>query len=262
MEEGLLYTKLTGKKAKAMSLLQGGYSNRTFLINGTDVLRVKGGSDPFFYKAKEEGRILKALSRETAPRPLSFDENTGDMVSEYLEGSKEFLGPETDEKNLLKAEDAIRKLHETKGDFVPFDLWGRMKKYQSLSGEAMMMDVPHLQERINSMFAGERMVLCHNDLVRGNVLLKKDGKVALIDFEFAGMNYPEFDLASLYSENGLPPELLKKHLEKTDEKTRLLIRAANRLWYYWALCRYKETGRTDFRLIAESKLAAIKAEHH
>lgn len=46
-------------------------------------------------------------------------------------------------------------------------------------------------------------VLCHNDLLAGNIILGDDGRIWLIDWEYAGIGHPLFDLASLSANNAL-----------------------------------------------------------
>lgn len=43
-------------------------------------------------------------------------------------------------------------------------------------------------------------VLCHNDTYHGNVFLRDDGSVRLLDFEFSCRNHVAFDFANLFAE--------------------------------------------------------------
>jgi thiamine kinase-like enzyme len=260
MEEGLVYYRLTGKKAISMAPLSGGLSNRTLLINGAEVLRIKEPSDPHFYDPRLEKRIIEAVQPlKEAPRLLAYDESSGDMVSELVEASP-FLGPDSSEEDLRKTLLLLDAMHGVAGDFRPFDLWGRYEYYEKESGAKPFLNEKRLRARVETMFAGEKMVLCHNDVVRGNVLKRNDGSLVLLDYEFAGMNYPEFDVASLLSENDLPAGLIDRIAPKSEEKIRLLMKVANRLWHYWAKWRERLTGLPIYGAIAELKLEAIEAE--
>ncbi|MCI2111508.1 MAG: phosphotransferase [Bacilli bacterium] len=255
-----LYRRLTGRAARSATALEGGLSNGSYLINGTEVLRVKLPSDPVFYRPRDEREIIEAAaSIGLAPLLIAFDGETGDMVSEFVEGTP-FLGPEATVEEVASIVSALKRMHAIGGGFAPFDLWGRYEEYEKEAGVAALPGEKALKERVQRTFEGEPLVLCHNDVVRGNVLKRKDGSLILVDYEFAGLNYAEFDFASLYSENRLDPRVRKKLLSQGDAKTVLMIKVANRLWHYWALARYKATGKRVFREIADEKLAAVLNE--
>ncbi|MCI1245147.1 MAG: phosphotransferase [Bacilli bacterium] len=259
-KESSLYRRLTGKNVQSATVLKGGLSNGSYLINGTDVLRIKFPSDPAFYRPHEEREVIKATaSISLSPRLIAFDVKTGDMVSEFVEGTP-FLGPEATIEEVASLIFALKRMHAIRGEFVPFDLWGRYEEYEKEAGVAALPREKRLKEQVQAAFEGEPLVLCHNDVVRGNVLKRKDGSLILVDYEFAGLNYAEFDFAGLYSENRLDPRVRKKLLSQGDTKTILMIKVANRLWHYWALARYKATGNRAFREIADEKLAAVLTE--
>lgn len=259
MEKSLVYENLAKRQAHHLELLKGGFSNKTYLVNGEDVLRIKERSDPDFYDPSAEATILRALAPSgLLPPLLAFDEATGNMLTRYVP-SEPFLGKGARKEDLKEILSSLALIHATKGVLSSFDLWGRYEKYRQLSGATPFPGENLLRSQVEAVFAGEPMVLCHNDLVRGNVLKKVDGSLLFLDYEFAGLNYPEFDLASLLSENDLPSDLIEGFVGG-NRKIRLLIKVANRLWYYWACHRYQMTGEDIFRQIAADKLSAIHTE--
>jgi thiamine kinase-like enzyme len=42
------------------------------------------------------------------------------------------------------------------------------------------------------------LVFSHNDMLANNILILSNGKVALIDFEYASFNFPFYDLANYF----------------------------------------------------------------
>ncbi len=60
-------------------------------------------------------------------------------------------------------------------------------------------------ERLEGMIGPTPVVLGHNDLLPGNILIGA-GRLWLIDWEYAGFGSPLFDLGGLASNNGFNPE--------------------------------------------------------
>ena len=45
-----------------------------------------------------------------------------------------------------------------------------------------------------------KTVFCHNDALLGNILVTAGGQTRLIDYEYAGVNYREYDIANHFAE--------------------------------------------------------------
>ena len=110
------------------------------------------------------------------------------------------------------------------------------------------------------------LVLSHNDLVKGNLLFKFNG-VFFIDWEYASMNIPLFDLASFISENNLNNEQASLFLNKfygaklsqtIIKRLDIVIRFQDILFYYWALYNFKRRHNEIFKIIGDKKLARIQ----
>ena len=72
-------------------------------------------------------------------------------------------------------------------------------------------DLHHLGRRVE--LHGTRQVLCHTDLIGGNLLLGEDGEVSILDWDFARFAPPEFDLY-LFDPEVLPPLLAAYEQER------------------------------------------------
>jgi thiamine kinase len=76
-------------------------------------------------------------------------------------------------------------------------------------GAAAQAGTTHQRERATSIAAAamrdSRLCLCHNDVHHLNVV--DDGRLWLIDWEYAGIGDPYFDLASVCSYHGFGEEL-------------------------------------------------------
>lgn len=56
--------------------------------------------------------------------------------------------------------------------------------------------------KFEKLFTNELCVLCHNDLINGNLLnATETDQLALIDFEYAGFGFPETDLYNFMIES-------------------------------------------------------------
>ncbi|MBP5091031.1 MAG: phosphotransferase [Bacilli bacterium] len=242
-----------------------GTSNETYLLNGKYIYRRKLLSDPPFFSPTNEAAILKAIEgKEIAPRQIAYDPVRGDKVESYLEGAR-WLEPKKDD--LLLFAPLLRKLHSLPIEGIaPFKTKERYEYYKSRSGEDLGEE--GLYKEIAPLLNGERAI-CHNDIWAGNALIS-NGKAYLIDFEFAGINSPIFDLASLISENKITDKetifaFLRVYYQKNDVEKEYISLAKvmhfeDALWFYWAKCRYLATGQEGFLKIMESKKAAFLKE--
>jgi thiamine kinase-like enzyme len=265
-EAETLYAKIMGEAPKTFVPLQDGFSNVSYLADGSKVFRIKKASDSPFYDAKEEGAILElAAGARLFPRIYYFNGETGDMVDAYIVGGAPFLSPDASDRDLRALARLIKRLHEIKGCSFRFDAKRRFDSYKSRS-RADLRDPEEaaIRERAEAIIDAEPLVLSHNDLVAGNVIRKgKSGQIVLLDFEFAGLNNEMFDLASLLSESEILDEhkwdvlLTSYFAERMDAAKRkklvLFMQYENYLWHYWAKCRERETKLPSFRDIAEMK---------
>lgn len=57
-------------------------------------------------------------------------------------------------------------------------------------------------KEVTKDFEASHFVFSHNDLLAGNVLIrKKDKKVIFIDYEYSCFNYPIYDIANYFAES-------------------------------------------------------------
>jgi thiamine kinase-like enzyme len=269
-----LFQKVTNEIPRSVRSLQDGFNNSSYLINGDKVFRLKKMSDTPFYSPKNEGTILQLIApNRIGPRLFYFDYETGNMIDRYIEGDHRFLGPDVDLDQLLSLAGVLKRLHSVQGctsEFYPEQRFDSYKQRSSVE----LNDPQETQVRslIQKIHKTEPLVLCHNDLVKDNVIIEPfSNKITLIDFEFAGLNNPEFDLASVLSENMIfDPQKCESFIKAyyghdyTLDKGKivaLFMAYENYLWYYWAVCRYKETSYPPFATIAEDKKKSIGIQH-
>jgi thiamine kinase-like enzyme len=264
-----MYSKVFKAPIRKIGRFEGGLSNKTYLLNDHVVARIKEESDKAFYDPKAEYLSLLNKSQEgLAPKIYYFNISNGDCLTEYLDGYSYFVKPSLSMKELKAIGHFISVFHSGKPFKKDFDAIRRYKVYREASAihlnaleeKEMLRDVlPTLKDK-------SHFVPCHNDLVRGNILVKGDS-IKAIDFEFAGNGCREFDIASFISENSIKEAWQKraiiegylgkhpneKHMEAIDRMCHFL----DALWFYWATSRFSATGDERFKDIADEKLLSF-----
>ena len=91
---------------------------------------------------------------------------------------------------------------------------------------------------------GYGLVLCHNDTYEPNYLFDDEGRIYLIDWEYAGLNYAANDIGSILCRGDWSDEQIERFLrtyvgrELTDEERRFyyaFIPISGFYWFCWGL---------------------------
>ncbi|MFA5235789.1 MAG: choline kinase family protein [Bacilli bacterium] len=262
-----LYYQITGLEAHTIVPIHGGLNSVNYLINGEFVLRCKNPTVDTRYDPQNE-YLAERLVAPTGlvPKLLHFDQDSGDKLTAFMPKTAFLSRPPTiDEVKLVAA--ALRTLHGLKPDGLsPFDPLARYEIYKAASQiETPSHNEKKIVEYVVERLGHDPLVFAHNDLVRGNILFKDD-RVFIIDFEYAGINHPLFDLASFITENNIDdPTLIKVFLTAYYQEKNIpwrdfevFCRFLDYLWYYWAQGMFVTTGQSIFKTIARLKWSRIK----
>ena len=123
-----------------------------------------------------------------------------------------------------------------------------------------------LIEQVDEIYPkAEELILCHNDLTAGNFLFTPQ-KLFLIDWEYAGMNDPLFDVVSFLNENDLYNSKYKKifleayfsNNEIPWEKIEIWNNFQNLMWAIWANMMYDSRPDQIYLDIFNSKIKNLK----
>ena len=192
-----------------------GLSNLSFLVklaSGGLVVRL-AQSAPGSYANREDEIAAARLAMRLgiAPRLVFADAASGLMVSEYVEVA---AAPGGDSGALARMGAALGALHRC-GEVLPgrYDIFAVIANYEGLlrAVDRALPDWPpavaaQLAKAKTLLKAGNRpLAPCHNDPVPQN-FLNLGNRAMLIDWEYAGMNDPAFDLAYLSLEAELTPQ--------------------------------------------------------
>jgi len=205
--------------------IEGGITNRNY--------KVEARGEAFVLRIGGEGTHLLGIDRRNefvatstaaglgvGPEVICFFEEEGAMITRFIQGSP--ILPETAAapQTLRRIIDSIRRYHSGPpfpAKFSPFDT---VRSYHKLAVERNVPFPPEAQHALEVMKEIEtalgpvrRPVPCHNDLLAGNFL--DDGTtVRILDWEYAGMGDPFFDLGNLAANQGLgakEEEILLRH---------------------------------------------------
>jgi thiamine kinase-like enzyme len=151
-----------------------------------------------------------AAAAGVGPEVVDFVE--GCLVTRFVEGTSIPMGDLAREDVLTSVVRSIRAIHAAAPIPSTFPVFRIVERYRDLAAERgvpipSVYDRAHvLAARIERAFARNPMpeATCHNDLLNAN-LLKAGDHVWIVDYEYAGMGDPFFDLGNLSINNGLLP---------------------------------------------------------
>jgi thiamine kinase-like enzyme len=186
--------------------LGGGITNHNFKVSvgGEEfVLRV-GGRDTALLgidRRVEHEASLAATELGIGPEVVAFVEPEGCLVTRFVEGEVGTVTPG-------EAAVLLARLHggaPIGGRFDPFRV---VEAYAATAREAGVPLPPGhagaaaTAERIERRRGAVRQTPCHNDLLPAN-FIHGPNRVWIVDWEYAGMGDPAFDLANYAANNGL-----------------------------------------------------------
>ncbi len=215
--------------------LEGGMSNYTYIVgnNGKQyTYRVPGKyAEKFVDRAIEKDNIGKAEKMGLNNKTIYFDIATGEKMAEFVEGT---ILSDTDVTSFdAEAANAIKTLHCSDISMNDYNPFGRLDTYEQYCHEYKFthsIEYASLRkslEMLRPKYDSTRKVPCHCDFQPSN-LVSTPSKLYVLDWEYAGMNDPFYDIAC-YGNAGLGKalSLLEAYLGHTPTCEEL-----NRM-YFW-----------------------------
>src|SRR5436190_13016303 len=203
-----------------LTALTGGITNRNFRVDaaGTDqrwVIRLAGNDTHLLGISREveHAATVAAAGVGVGPEVTAFIRPEGFLVTRFIVGS-----PVSDEavhrpETLRRVADSLRRIHDgpaIPGLFVPFRIVEAYRALAAARGVPIPIEYELAQSvarRIELAFLTNSVELrpCHNDLLNANFI--DDGKrIRIVDWEYAGMGDPFFDLGNFSINHELEPE--------------------------------------------------------
>lgn len=261
-----LLKKVLGVESYQKIERMGGLTNHTYhvtLENGKEyVVRIPGeGTEQMIVRSDEMVSTELACRLGVDAKLLHFGKD-GSKVTEYIPNaitmSSETLAQE---HHIEQVAEIFRTMHQSQQDTgVPFEVFDMAAGYEKIIRDMnvpMFDDYAESKQKVMNIKAeidGEihpSKVPCHNDPLCEN-WVDGDGKMYLIDWEYAGMNDGMWDVADVSIEAGFDEAhdslLLEKYLEKkpqlVDRKHFLACKIyVDYLWTLWAKTRVPYDGQ-------------------
>ncbi|MFL5750586.1 MAG: phosphotransferase [Chloroflexota bacterium] len=200
--------------------LSGGITNRNFLVSadGTPdrwVIRLAGNDTHLLGISREveHAATVAAAGVGVGPEVTAFIRPEGYLVTRFIEGgvvSDEAVHrPETIER----VAESLRRVHDgppIPGLFIPYRIVEAYRALAIARGVAIPPEYELAQatnRRIELALLTNPIELrpCHNDLLNAN-FIDDGGRIRIVDWEYAGMGDPFFDLGNFSVNHGLTPD--------------------------------------------------------
>lgn len=233
----------------------GGLTNHTYKVELDDgqayVVRLPGeGTEELINRTDEKVSTKLACDLGIDAEMLYFGEK-GEKITRYIAGARTMSVNAFKNNDILhKAAEVLRVLHTSGVDTgVPFDVFDMAAGYEKIirdnsvaffrDYDAVKAQVMSIRNYVNQYEASA--VPCHNDPLCENWVLGENGKLYLIDWEYAGMNDGMWDLADVSIEASFSKEqdeaFMRSYFGREPEHAERIRFYANKLYldYLWAL---------------------------
>jgi thiamine kinase len=160
----------------------------------------------------EELQILAAAAAAgLGPEPVWCDADAGLLLVKYLAG-KPLAEKDISGGQALEAVSVLlHKLHSCRPEIRQVDYAGYVDRYRRATDHPDRERIAAEALSLINRWCNDqpRYVFCHTDPVAGNFVACDDGILRLIDWEYAGLGEPVFDLAVFIRHHGLDQEAIE-----------------------------------------------------
>jgi len=195
--------------------LEGGITNRNYVVTVNAkryVLRVPGADTELLGidRANEYRAASVAAEAGVGPEVVAFLPDNGCFVTRFVQGAHIPMEDLRRDDVLGLVVRSLRAFHAAPPVPSSFPVFRIVEQYREVA-ELRGVDAPasydeahDVADRIEAAFAvnPSPLTTCHNDLLNANFLLDGD-HVWIVDYEYAGMGDPFFDLGNLAVNNDL-----------------------------------------------------------
>ncbi|MCQ2283403.1 MAG: phosphotransferase family protein [Bacteroidales bacterium] len=239
---------LHNQDAKIVKRLEGGMSNYTFVVESKGkkyTYRVPGKYAEKFVDRVEEWNNIQEVCKLGINNETNYVEIlSGEKLAEYVEGT---IMSDTDvvSYNEMSVK-ALKQLHNSDLKFGDYNAFKRLDDYERFCRETgfthpeKYLFLRSKMEEMRRAYAQVKLVPCHCDYQPTNLVISGE-KLYVLDWEYAGMNDPFYDIAC-YGNAGFDKalsllETYVGHKPTSDELRRLYFHRAFQClqWYNVAI---------------------------
>lgn len=254
--------KVNKKDIHNIHTLKKGMTNRSFIFtvnNKRYIMRIPGEGTDKLIDRREEYDVYQRVKKEPYTETILYlNPDNGYKISEFLENTRN--SDSNNVQDVKESMNVLRKFHKQNYQVNhTFDIWKQIDFYESLRKTASAYrDYEEIKDRVLKLkpFIDDNVTkwsLCHIDANYDNFLIDQNNNVFLIDWEYAGMQDPDLDIAMYAIYAGYTKEKIDQLINiyyenKVSENIRYKIYAyvavGGLLWSNW--CEYKQSLGLDF----------------
>lgn len=211
--------ELSGR-ALTLTPISGGLTNRNFLVEAAGsterhVLRLAGNDTHLLGISREleHAATVAAAGVGVGPEVTAFLRPEGYLVTRFIVGGP--VAPEAmhDPATIARVADSLRRVHggpPVPGLFVPLriaEMYGALARARGVTLPEAYAAADAVGRRVERACLAHPIGLapCHNDLLNAN-LIDDGARIRIVDWEYAGMGDPWFDLGNLSINHELTPD--------------------------------------------------------
>jgi len=250
-------------KEVRLSSLYGGITNNNFRadVGGESfVLRVNGrGAEALGIDRAREGRCARIVAElGVGPQVVACQPRDGLLVTRFLDGLTLSPAAASQPTQLRRVAAAIKRYHggpRFPGAFSPFAVVRRYHAAAQRKKARFPTTMPEAMLRFRrieqAMGARRELKPCHNDLLASN-FIDAGGDIRIVDWEYAAMGDPFFDLGNFAANQGLSADRFRLLLKEYSGQAR------TEDWARLNLCRLASDMREAFWGFLQSVISDIR----
>ncbi len=192
--------------------LLGGLTNKSYLIRANNELLVLRKNSPISealnLNRSAEAQALAHADQAGLCAPLVYyDPQQNYMVSRYLSDTTWSVNSDA---SLARLAQLLRRIHQLPSISTALNIddkmtyyWQAIDTHLEFAKELQSLNAA-IHAHIESAKAlNKGYVLCHNDLLASNLIINEEGRLYGIDWEYAAMSDPFYELAVIIEGNAL-----------------------------------------------------------